>query len=226
MPSSIHAVCDAPMKNNFNLLAVFSLAVLITGFCSQAKADLTLGFSTDGANFGDTYNVDVGNSITVQVYALETAETRLFDFGLQNIGTKATYLTSFGLVSDASIDTGNFDDAGSGFNNAMPDLDLLGFAFTPANNASSQILLGTFTFDATAEGTTMFDFGDFDTNVAASNFTLGDGATDLDGDFFGAARTDAYTVNVVSVAAVPEPSSVGLLLLSIGGYCLRRRRRA
>ncbi|MFK7767249.1 MAG: PEP-CTERM sorting domain-containing protein [Mariniblastus sp.] len=219
------------MKKNLTLLAKFSIAfsfALSTAFMTTptVKADLAIGFSSDGTTFVDTFNVDVGQSITVQVFALETAETRLSDFGLQNVGTKASYSTGFGTVSDASIDTANFSNGGSGFDNGIPELDLVGFTFSPENNAASQIRLGTFTFDATAEGTTMFDFGDFDTNTSASNFTLGDGATDLDEDFFGAARTNVYTANIVSVATVPEPSGLAFLIIGASGYCLRRRGRS
>ena len=210
---------------NFRLLTVCLLILGVVAFCSQAHADLALGFSTDGTTFDNSFDVDVGESITVLVLALESdGETRLSEFGLQNVGTTATYITALGLVSSAEINTQNFDDAGSGFNNAIPDLDLLGFSFSPENNAASEILLGAFTFDATAEGTTSFNFGDFDTNVDASDFILGDGATDLDEDFFGAARDRIFTVDIIAIAIVPEPSGVMLLLCGAGVLFSKRRR--
>ncbi|MDG1874413.1 MAG: hypothetical protein P8J27_10915, partial [Mariniblastus sp.] len=61
------------------LLSAFVIALV---FSPCVNADLALRFSLDGTSFSDTFNMNVGDSLTVQVYALEIGETRLSDSGL------------------------------------------------------------------------------------------------------------------------------------------------
>ena len=209
---------------NNRLLLVFSF-LLFSIYVQPAVADPTIGFKLDGFGFTNTFNVDVGDSITIQVFAIEGTDTRLTASGLQNVGTKATFSTAFGTVTNVAIATANFTDVGSGFNNSTPDLDLLGFSFAPAANAGSEIQIGEFTFQATSAGATVFSFGDYDPSALASNFTLGDGVTDLDPDFFGLLRTTTYNATINSINAVPEPATTGLLLISLAAIGFRRRLR-
>ncbi|MDZ4848326.1 MAG: PEP-CTERM sorting domain-containing protein [Pirellulaceae bacterium] len=184
-----------------------------------ANAGFVLGFN--GTNTLNSANVFVGDSFAVNLYLIESNTTNLTTFGLLGFGSRANYNSTVIQATGATNDA-NFPIAGG-----SPDLsvngqiDVYGGATSPPKMSS--IHLATLNFNATAAGTSVISFGDFDPFV--SDFTLNDSPTftDLDPSLFSPTLGFKYDFTV-KVAAVPEPSSLlGSSALALA-FVMRRRR--
>ncbi|MGB7326890.1 MAG: PEP-CTERM sorting domain-containing protein [Rubripirellula sp.] len=202
------------------------LILLTLAFASPAQAELVLGISSDnGASFATDFDVQVGESLNFEIYLQQSgAETILNTEGLVSWGFDLTRTsTSVGTIASASANP-VFDFANhnvttpTGFEWEYADSS--GFGVTGNN-----ILLGSFQYQAIAEGGSVFTLEDrlIGTTPGDANWFT-PVFTELDQQLFAGANS-SYQFNVNSTTAVPEPSSLALLACVAGVAVLRRRRR-
>ena len=200
---------------------------LLTIVCSArlATAELILGVSADnGTTFATDFDVQVGDSLNLGIYLQQTGpNTILTDEGIVSWGFDLSRSpTDLGTISNASANT-VFDFENHNVTTAS------GFEWEYADSSDfglqgDAIFLGSFEFDATADGTSLFAIEDriigggaFSANWFTPLFT------DLDEQIFGTFATNQFQFSV-NATAVPEPSSF-ILLGSVAGLLLGRRRR-
>ncbi|MCA9137071.1 MAG: hypothetical protein KDB00_09940 [Planctomycetales bacterium] len=194
-------------------------AVLVSLFCLQnARADLTLSFSTNNATIG------VGESIEIDVI-LEHIDPIV-----------GTDIRSNGIVAadiELQLDTPNVDVTslrfGPGFQDSfvgsdvsipllsIESIDFVNGVRAPVGSPSA-ITLGSFTFTGITPGTTRViavDTGFTEFLFAADPTPV----ADIDALIFG-----SQTLSL-NVSAIPEPSCVALLAMSSAWCCVRHRRK-
>lgn len=216
---------DTAMKHTTRYL---TLCLILTCVCKPATADLILGFSTDtGGTFANDFDVQVGNSLDIGIYLRQTgADTILTDEGLVSWGFDLTRdSTALGTISNPLANP-VFDSESHNVTTAT------GFEWEYAESfgfgtLGDDILLGSFKFDATADGTSLFTIEDRVPGAGFANanwFTPFPLATDLDDQIFAPGVVDQYQFTVNSTTAVPEPNSL-VMLSCIAGLAIVRRRR-
>lgn len=205
--------------NSIHMTAAFLCFVTLD---ASAQAGFVLNFGTVASpapGSVSTSTIGVGESIDISIYLSEsTGETRLADSGVATTGTKATFASTFGAVSDVVLNPSLRLFPVTEFDNAAGTMSLAGVEPSFNGIKGNSVLIGTFRFSATAPGDTTFKFGDFNPDLAVSDFSLHSpdfNFIDIDQALFGVDRLRTYDFTVQSITAVPEPSS--FLLLLIGG---------
>jgi len=131
----------------------------------------------------------------------------LFGLGLTAVATP----TTCGVISAAMIDPLYDFNTIDEFTDSTIDWE----AAILLNDipVAQSIFLGSFQFDTTASGTTVFSFADRlpGTGTANVNWLSGAG-TELDQLIFGAGATGTFDLTINSTV-IPEPGSSGLILL-------------
>ncbi len=200
--------------------------LLAISICHPASAVLTLGFSTDnGTSFSNSFDLLTGESITIGVYINEEADDNILDtvgffgFGL----TAASAPTTFGAVSAAAIDPLYDFNTIDEFTGSTIDWEAA--IFLNDIPIAQSHFLGSFQFDATADGSTVFTFADrlVGTGTATTGWLDGSGE-ELDQLLFGPGATGTFAVTINSTP-IPEPGSFALCVGGILIAGLRRRRK-
>ena len=201
---------------------LLTLAVL---FCaSTAHADFFIGLDLADAQSGEALDLQLGETQTLEIWVIGQQDQNIramnFDYNSDVAGIiNASALSIDDLVGrwpiNNNLDVAT-DNSASGL--LIDDVSLAtlgsfagtGVTFTAAEPA---VRLGTIDVSADAVGT------------ANTLFTPGAlGANDQDGAVTGFI-TGGRAFNVVSITAIPEPSSVIALSLVAGFGLVRRRRR-
>ncbi len=214
------------MNTSTKLLTMTSALLTASLFGRAAPAGLVLNFSSDGgSSFSSDFNATTGDSLQIGVYLTDTdaggvlATDGLFGFGLSG----STSPTNLGMITATAInpvfDFGTTDEF-TASTVQWEDIVLLNDIPT-----GQSISLGTFTYESSSSGTTLFTFGH--NAPGATKWLAGDGITVLDEAIFGPGAVETYQVTVTTLA-VPEPSSFCVLLGGIActGMFYRRRHVA
>lgn len=200
--------------------------LLAMSVCHPATAAVILGFSVDnGASFSNSFDVLTGESVTVGVYITEDDDDNILDtvgffgFGL----TAASTPTILGTISAAAIDPLYDFNTIDEFTGSTIDWEAA--IFLNAIPIGQSHFLGSFQFDATADGSTVISFADRlpGTGTATTGWLDGSGA-ELDQLLFGPGATGTFEVTINSTA-IPEPGSFALCVGSLLIAGLRRRRK-
>lgn len=212
-----------------------SLAIVLFLALSSLSADAAIiaSFTSNGTAFVPV-TINTGQTTEIPLYLwYENTSTDpdppdpnfLNSPGLLSAGLGVTFDTGIANVTAGSIDLAwNQDPLLSmiQFDNAIGTAGIVGGLdfFDPVVIAPDSILIGTFTFTGISGGTTTLTLGDFS---AIADTVIDDGlGTALDGVIqFGSTAT--ITVN--GTAAVPEPGTGLALLLGVGYWGWRSRRR-
>jgi hypothetical protein len=202
------------------LLAVVALAVT----SAPARADYTYQFTNSSGVTQNAFNVNVGQSVTVRVYILETGGTTLTTSGLSAAGVQLN--TTNPSIANVTATTANaaFTGGSSTTTGANASISEFSSTLNPGVVAgtgadANRILVGTFTFTGVSAGQTV--------TVSAlpglnPDNVLGDGTTSIDAALLNNTATAVITV------AVPEPGSTilgGLLAAGVAAPAFRRFRR-
>lgn len=182
-----------------NLIKIISTTAMALLFTVNANAGLlSIDLSTD--------TINVGESVSVTINAQDFDATDMFWFNLNFDSTMLAYddstLNSDLLLSDADM------GLVSGLTAASESYGMSFDFFDDVFSADGSFVLASFDLIATAEGLTDFAITDF-VNLAAF-------------DDYGVVFTGANSINV-SAVAVPEPSSVFMMMLA--GFALVSTRR-
>lgn len=212
------------MTTKTKLLTMTSALLAASLFCRAATAGLILNFSSDGgSSFSNDFTAITGDSLQIGVYLTDTdagsvlATDGLFGFGLSG----STSSTNLGMITAAAInpvfDFGTTDEFTTS-TIEWEDIVLLNDIPT-----GQSIWLGTFTYESSSNGTTLFTFGHNAPGV--TKWLAGDGITVLDEAIFGPGALETYQVTVTT-QAIPEPSSFCVVLGGIActGMFYRRRQ--
>ncbi|MEL7497650.1 MAG: PEP-CTERM sorting domain-containing protein [Planctomycetota bacterium] len=204
-----------------------TLSIVLLCLGSTASADLVIGFSDDGGiSFSDDFEVATGDGLTIDVFLRQNGvDTVLTDEGIVAWGFDLTHSpTGLGTIADPTVNP-VFDFE----NHNVITSD--GFEWEYAETASlgirgNDILLGSFQFNASSEGTTTFTVEDrlVGTGVGNANWITSSFAS-LDEEIFGVGAADTYQFSVNSIVGVPEPNSL-LMFGLLGMSVLHRRRRS
>ena len=195
-------------------------------FCKPTNADLLLNFSSNnGASFANDFEVQTGDSLTIGVFLQQTdTDTVLTDEGLIAWGFDLTRTTTnLGTIPSRSVDSA-FDVQNRDITTAT------GFEWEYGESAGlgirgNAIQLGSFQYDSTADGETIFVVEDRLVGSGIANATwFTSSFTDLDEQIFGNGATSTYQFSVNSISSIPEPSSL-LMLSCIAVLSTIRRRR-
>ncbi len=206
---------------------IYLLAGLAAMFLVQdASAELVLSFSADnGGTFINDFNVTAGDSLTIGIYAQETnANVELSTEGLVSFGFDLTSApTTLGSISNATVNP-LFDSESHNVITAS------GFEWEFGETANTGIkgnavLLGSFQFDTTANGMTLFTVGDRLVGSGLENASwLTPSFSFLDEQIFGAGAANNFQFTI-NTSSVPEPSSMLLMAAACAGFVSRRHRR-
>jgi len=199
--------------------------LLATSVCHPATAGLTLGFSADsGASFLDSFDVLTGDSVTIGVYINEDADDDILDtvgffgFGLTAVAAP----TTFGAISAAAIDPLYDFNTIDEFTGSTIDWEAA--IFLNDIPIGQSIFLGSFQFDTTADGSTVFTFADLLPGTGSANTGWLDGfGNELDQLIFGAGATNTYQLTITSTT-IPEPGSFAFCVVGMLIAGTRRRR--
>ncbi len=208
-------------------LAIVLIATMLLNHVGQvARADLVLSFTADnGATFSNSFDVTTGDSLSIGIYARETAPDNVLSTeGLIAFGFDVTSSpTGLGTISAATanpffdLENHNVTTA-SGFEWEYVEMANTGFQ-------ASDIFLGSFQFDTTTDGTTVFTVEDRLVGSGVGDASWLTPALDiLDESFFGPGATNTFQFSI-NASAVPEPNSFVFLLGSAGLAAGLRRRR-
>jgi hypothetical protein len=207
------------MRLRYLALAVSALLAL----CSPTRADYAFQFADGSGNVQNTFTVNVGQTIDVRVYILETGGTNLQTLGLSAAGIQLN--TNTPSISTVSAVTANsaFDaghTTGTGANAFVSEFSSSSVTAPSSGANANRVLVGTFTFTGVSAGQTL-------TVTALPGLNpdnvLGDGVTSID-----AALANNATSAVITVA-VPEPGTLiltGLCAAGLAAAGVRRLRRA
>lgn len=206
------------------LLKFFSTLLAIS-LAAPAHAELILSFSSDnGSTFKNDFEIRVGESLNFGIYLQQSEpETVLTSEGLVSWGFDLAQLSQTpGTISEATpnpaFDFANHNVVTStGFEWEYADSTGLGVA-------GESVLLGSFRYDATSEGTSVFTLGDRSLGTGPGNASwFTPSFSELDQTIFGANASDEFQFTINAVA-VPEPSGLALVAM-MGLVALMRRRR-
>ncbi|MGB7325826.1 MAG: hypothetical protein WBD31_13210 [Rubripirellula sp.] len=207
---------------------IFIAICLIASLAVQGDAAVTLQLDTYSGN-NITNEFGIGDTVTVRLSAVDTAGTgpnftdddlRGFQVTLRSTGSAAT--TIDGVVGSETY--------GDGFNILPPTagtysggnrvLAANAFPFITTPVASPyQLAEFSFAVGAADAGVTNIDFN----NVGAFDNTITFGNGPINGyNLAGGQLTLAPTS--FTVQAIPEPACFAVLVVGMGGLCIRRRR--
>jgi len=206
---------------NFSISTCILAILFVARLECQAKAEVVLAFGSPSGALQNSFNVDSnGSKIDVSVYLLDSnplmspLQEGLFSAGFRLNFTAGN--TSIELPTPTNIAINPAFDFSSNpivsansvsFDLATLDLDL--------GKNNPQLLLATITFTGKTQGLSQLSLADLNSNTNWLTFSN----TEFDG-FVGFSRI--ATLNVV---AVPEPSSILLILLAAPALLFRRRLR-
>ena len=204
---------------------ILSLLVGIFFLADASDAQQVLEFSSDsGATFSNSFNVDVGNTLSVDVFLNEALpSTTLTDDGLIGFGMDVIHNAGLGTITNANPNP-QFDFA----NHDVPLPN--GFEWEYFQSAStgvrgSSILIGSLDFAAAQAGITTFTVSDRIVGPGFANSSwLTSAASPLDENIFGAGASEVYTFSITSVDAVPEPGAA-VFLPALACLVFRRTRK-
>ncbi len=194
------------------------LSVLCFTCSASSKADFVLSTRPDGTT--PTINAAIGDTISFDLYLVETNTSRITQDGLLSFGLRGTF--SSATLQGLSVDISpQFPIIGNGADFSTPgQVDFFGGSLNPPKVASVQ--LANVKFRVIGDGTTTIRFGDLDSNF--DDFSLGDqNLTSLDSALFGPAFDQTYGVTV-QITAVPEPGTFALVVCAGSIVILRRWR--
>jgi hypothetical protein len=208
----------------FRILVLSAVVALLTA-SAPARADYTYQFTNDSGVAQSAFNVNVGQTVTVRVYILETGGgTTLTTSGLSAAGVKLN--TTSPSIATVTTTTANAAFTGGSSTSTGANASISEFSATlnPGVVAgtgadANRILVGSFTFTGLSGGQTLA--------VSAlpglnPDNVLGDGTTSIDAALLN------NTVSAVITVAVPEPGSLilgGFLAVGAVGSAVRRFRR-
>jgi len=201
------------------------LGLLATAVCRPATAALTLGFSIDnGSNFSESFDLLTGESVAVGVYLNDDVSGGILETaGFFGFGLTAAAPTTFGTISAASIDP--LYDFGTIDQFTGSTIDWEAAIFLNSTPTGQSILIGSFQFDATADGSTVLTFGDRLVGTGPVNAGWLDGlGNELDQSIFGPGATGTFQLTITSTT-IPEPGTSGLMVAALIGVAVRRKRR-
>ena len=212
-----------------SLLSLLSLLLVV----STASAQSTITTSFDNANFttGSTAPVTLSNGGLSAVFDGGFQE-QSFHGPAYNAGPDAyfflngTFTGNFGRSASLNNDVGSVD-----FNTGVDSLSF--FASRFGNGTPSFRVLGV--DDTTVLATSSITAGSNQNGAGATAFsfdstTLGAQIGSIEFDNAGPNANPPYVIAIDSFsattnAAVPEPSAAASLMLALGGFVLRRRRK-
>lgn len=205
-----------------------AILFLLAGFSKPACADLILSFSADnGVSFSDSFTVAVDDSLTIGIYLQQTApDTILTDEGMVGWGFDLTRdNVALGSISNAAANS-VYDFENHNVTTAAGFEWEYGTTSTdPADFQGSLFHLGSFQFDPTGEGSTLFTVEDRRVGTGFGNASwLTPLANNFDEQLFGSGAAGSFQFSI-NATAVPEPSSLVLMSGVAAFGVLRRRRR-
>ncbi|MDM4014178.1 hypothetical protein [Roseiconus lacunae] len=208
-----------------------AIAAMLCGHM-PCQAAIVLSFSTDsGASFTNAISTTVGDSVDVELYLRETAgENRLSNDGLIGFGTRAIIDPSFITIRDVTFNSLLFSDFSASSGVRIPsEFSIVGEALIGIDPKGSEILLGAFTVDTNAKGTSEIRFGDFDPRPNRADFAFNDALfTTFDKELFAIDPTidaaDRSRTHALTITAVPEPSSLSFLAILLFALTTLRKR--
>jgi hypothetical protein len=202
------------------LLAVVALALT----SAPVRADYSYQFANDSGAAQGAFNVNVGQSVTIRVYIVETGGTTLTTSGLSAAGVQLNTTTPSIATVTATTANAAFTGGSSTTTGANASISEFSSTLNPGVVAgtgadANRILVGSFTFTGVSGGQTA-------TVTALPGLNpdnvLGDGTTSIDAALLNNTATAVITV------AVPEPGSLmlgGFLAAGAAGAVRRRFRR-
>lgn len=173
-----------------------TFAEIATARLAAARGPITLAFGINGGSpsLATEEITDLVDSlVTIDVYAIQRGdETRISDSGIISFGVDITHNTEFLDATDAKVSAefGSFPLADVSTAGLIQLSGVSSGLTTPVTSGGEAfLLLGSFTVELTAVGTTTFSFVDPNPNPSVVDNALGDAAsTDLDPIIF---RDDA-----------------------------------
>lgn len=202
-------------------LAFFS-TILFT--YSTTSADVVLAFSSDsGSSFSTSFDIAIGDNLTIDVFVRDSGSTTLATDGLFGFHLTGTALPmNTGTVTTGGI--GSIFDFDRTDNSTSSTIDWQAAVFSNTIPIASSIHLGSFDFSASSVGTTTFTFADANPGTETTDVDWLSGlGIELDQTIFGAGATDTYSM-IITAAAIPEPSSLAILLVAAAAWHGKRRR--
>lgn len=215
------------MKTSHPVFCPALTALLLVVFAASSQAGLVISFSDDnGAGFANTFTVQTGESTTIGVFLQQTSpDTILNDEGIVSWGFNLSRSPSdLGTLSSPAINS-EFDFENHSVATAA-GYELEYAQTTGAGVTGDSILLASFEFTSSADGTTGFTVEDRLIGAGPGNATwFTPSFTELDEQIFGTGATDTYQFSIQSISAVPESSCFALFGGLVGLVSLRRPRR-
>jgi hypothetical protein len=196
---------------------------LLVSFTGVANADLFALFSDDGGTtFSNSYTVTTGSTLTIDVFLGQSSpNTELTDEGLFSLGLAATSPSAASAIVTGTTLNPTFDFVSTD-SFTSTSIDWEAAVLANAVPMGSEILLGSFDLATTADGVTVFSFGDIQPGTGAANANwLTPDSTVLDELIFDARSEESYGLTIEAVSNVPEPGAAGL----VGLFCIALARR-
>ena len=202
------------------LVKILLVAMLLIGIQQQSRADFVFAFNTSGTN--QDFLVGAGSIVNVPVYLVQTdGENRLSNIGLFSAGASVDYVYGSGAPVSATVNSAtlathwndpllNLVDYQPGrvvLEGVVDDIAL------PALTVTNAVLLGTIQFQAGELG-----------NVTSLQLSLS-GVTPFANNLVDAAEVTPITFRLGTITAVPEPTSLCLIVVAASWGLFSRRLR-
>ena len=207
-----------------NLATKLFLPFLSGLFCvfpfDTAVGQIDITFS-DGSTTGTSFNVDVGTSQTISVFASETLPgTALTTDGLLGFGFEANASATSGTAASINGFAPNSAFVVPSVSVTPSSVDAQAATLFGSVSGTS-VFLGDLDLSVTAPGSTVFTFEDRDPDPDRQDFGSSTQPA-LDSTVFQGGRSFSFTINAIS--SIPEPSSGLLIGFSMLATMVRRRR--
>ena len=196
------------------------VVMLLVGVQQQSQAGFVFSFNTSGTD--QDFLVSGGAIVNIPVYLVQTdGENRLSSIGLYSAGVSVDYAYDSGAPVSATVNSAtlathwndpllNLVDYQPGrvvLEGVVDDIAL------PALTVTNAVLLGTIQFQAGELG-----------NVTSLQLSLS-GVTPFANNLVDAAEVTPITFRLGTISAVPEPTSLCLIVVAASWGLFRRRLR-